>query len=165
MVAIRDALREMEKVAAKLNEESDSLNEIIDKVEKSLADAGAGVEVDGDAQFRWERFPLGDGEDGEAVYSLGYRRFSNGWRIAAVRTFYGKVLADVDTDRWIPYSTSDARPEHVENWEISCEPLVSAPRQVRIEAFPLLERLVEQINEQMKRYLMNIVVAKKKLDA
>jgi hypothetical protein len=159
MVALRDALSNLSEVSKQLNEESDSVNEIISSVEAAINQANPGVEV-------WleeglPRHPEIDPEDyrkhedeGGGLYrrfwTLGYARSDTRgeWAIFA-RLFEYELTEEPAAPEVCPYNATL---------------LADCPRTVRVEAAPWLERLVEEITHRAQEMLEGLREAKKKVD-
>ena len=159
MLAITDALSNLADVSRQLNEESDSVNDLIASVEVAINSANPGVEVwlnehRVDVFAESVRDKAKD-EDGyglvepvryDTFWVIGYGRGDDGtWRILARQDEFDP--SDDDTNGSIlQFATS----------------LVSCPRAVRIQAAPRLERLVERVTQRSQEMLDDLREAKAK---
>lgn len=149
MAALKDALSNLTDVSKQLNQESDEVNDLIDTVETAINAANPGVEVWLDEwathQFREESYDvrIEDGfgfERHRSFWVLGYGRHRNKWRI----------LARQDTENPRDLVAPLRQPE----------PLADCPRDVRVEAAPILEHLVEEITKRSQALLKGLQDAK-----
>src|SRR2546425_8611125 len=134
-------LASLEATAAQLNRASDSINGIINAVEKQLSAANVGLEV-------WLRPPLTQtdaqgftGLERETVWTedrLGYAKVNGKWCIAVkdVRVHTGRFEGDTSC----PYTN-----ECVDGMPI---PLTQASRETRIAALDRLPDLIEALEAQ-----------------
>lgn len=150
MPALKDALSNLSNIAQQLNEESDSVNELIATVEGAINQANPGIEVWLD---RWEYDRLEPEyytdpqalKDLRTFWIIGYGSVEGGWRIIA-----RQEEEDINDADAVSRLCDHARP------------LASCARSLRVGAAPLLERLVERITERAKEMLRNLREAKEK---
>ena len=141
-------LDELAKVASRLNEETDNLNQIIQSLEDRLSKMNLGVAVWLDSRLLSAEGPFDyRNDDNEVVfqymegYYIGYAKGFEGWRICCQG-----VQWKLDEDG-----------EHVcDKSSGSYEPLVNASRAVRAEAAAYLDDLLDQLTERAGEYLENI---------
>lgn len=153
-------VEELAALAAKLNRETDSLNDLFLSLETQLSSMNLGVTV-------WVDPFLEDGEVGRLLessvyrdednenkffegYQIGYAKIGTEWRIA-VRNVRFKVVAMTYTNG------EDIVPDDMLAPPI---PVVQASRLVRTEAAGMLDTLVEVLASQAKTYLDTITKAK-----
>lgn len=158
MSPISEKLQALSAVSAKLNNATDELNSVIERIEDDVQRSGVGVTVwlgcpSGHprmiAPSDWRRPHQSDGACDNVkelidFWAIGFTKFGDTWRIAARRM--QQMSGDDDLD----YAVESADPV----------PLVSAPRQVRLEAAEHLESLVEQLTGRAQSMLKNIETAK-----
>src|SRR5260370_22552776 len=140
-----DSIKELFGLSRKLNQKSDTPNEVITSINEKLATLNLGVEAwvgyiqRGDPWYRDadddQAFPLHD------ETWLGYYRFEKGWELA-VKT------VTVDADGGAAY---------VEG----LTPLLSARRDIRVRAMKLIPELLNSIKKNAERLLQSIDEAEK----
>jgi hypothetical protein len=154
---MRETMKELAETAAKLNNATDELNEVIADFENSLEDAGVGVsewltslfEVSATKKQyhpkdRDEEYPF----ETWIGWQLGYAKIDGKWRVAArqMRVERDVSAGPMDDDR--------------ESIERDAVALDKAPRLVRVAAAPLLEELALALNKKMRSYLGGVAQAK-----
>jgi hypothetical protein len=152
MAALKDALSELKNLSRQLNDESDSVNELISSVERSINEASPGVAV-------WpHRTTMGFLEANETVHDerngsalewrtyweIGYGKHGDGWRILARQMAIN--LDDDDSDGGQLWSDA--------------QPLLDCSRSVRAAAAPHLETLVYDIRCRVEQTLKGLRDAK-----
>ncbi len=140
-----DSIKELSSLSRKLNQKSDTLNEVITSINAKLATLNLGVEAwvgniqRGDPWYRDadddQAFPLHD------ETWLGYYRFEKGWELA-VKT------VTVDADGGAAYVDGLA-------------PLLSARRDIRVRAMKLIPELLNSIKKNAETLLQSIDEAEK----
>ncbi len=140
-----DSIKELSGLSRKLNQKSDTLNEVITSINEKLATLNLGVEAwvgniqRGDPWYRDadddQAFPLHD------ETWLGYYRFEKGWELA-VKT------VTVDADGGAAYVDGLA-------------PLLSARRDIRVRAMKLIPELLNSIKKNAETLLQSIDEAEK----
>lgn len=163
MAPIKDSLAELAKVAAELNEETDSFNSFVEGLEKELASHHVGVSVWLDYKLdavTTEDEPIDGGPHRDEVlkivdgWELGYCKIGDAWRIAAKR------VRGRETTEWEENGYGGA--DRVWEWaDVSNPtPLIQAPRIVRIEAADHLDSLVKALSQRVKAFAESIKKAK-----
>ena len=146
--------KKLKEVAARLNKESDSLNTIIQKIQDKVNSYNIGLEVWQKNPFLSREITTGDGSRQSTMLEkfLGYRKFSEGWGFAY-------------QEKGIYYERTE---EHDYDWEKIGESirehpvlLLKASREVRIAALECLQRLVDQIYDEVEAALDTIDKTKK----
>jgi hypothetical protein len=154
MVPLQDSLARVIQLAKQLNESTDGLNVTIEAIEKSLADAGAGVTSWLD-EYQIDEVATQVGVPPRPSihegWVIGYTKIGSDWKIAAKRIRRTHVYADGDPD--CPW-------REIENLS-EPSPLLKAPRQVRVEAARLLEPLLDTIASRMQGFIDSIEGARK----
>lgn len=150
MTPTRESLDQLISKAAKLNEETDQLNNLFLALQEKLKQGKIGVTAW--LQDLIER-EAGHDEVGNAFdegWVIGYAKVDNEWCLAARR------------EEW-RYSMVGEEKEYTdEDGYVTVDPiqLVRAPRSVRAEAAGKLDDLVNELTRQVDRYLENIERAK-----
>jgi len=149
MVALRESLSDLRKVAAQLNAASDELNAVIESLEKQLAESKIGLTLWLDDKYvnqelLSEPYEDDEGRTGVIYWGIGYEKLDDQWCIAARQTSRIELPGGDDSIERI--------------WEL--KPLVNAPRVVRVEAAGQLEMLVYQLTVKAQAYLESIAKAK-----
>jgi hypothetical protein len=155
-----NSLNELSDLSRKLNQKSDKTNSIITTINKKLAVLNFGLEV-------WLKHPTIKSGDFESVYSgqidrlprqrsvvyLGYCNVEDGWQLAAKS---GLLVEDWD---------KEAEETYTELTEVEYQPLLRAPREVRVGALPLVPRLLDEIKLKAESLLKAIDEAEKAANA
>ena len=135
MAPVRDEMERLRQAAEALNAATDGLNEVIEQLEDELAKIGVGLTYWLDEyQAQPAIFDHQEQNDRRAKgWTLGYTKIGDRWRLA-VR----EVTVEVPSEEDDPISRTP--------WSFlrrgTAVPLLTAPRIVRAEAAPELERLV-----------------------
>ena len=158
MPAIKDALSDLAEVSRQLNEESDSVNELINSVEGAINRASPGVEVWLN-EYRVEEFAesVRDKAIEDPYGNIEPVRYATFWIIGYGRDDDGKwrILARQDE--------KDASNEEAVSQTLRfATALASCPRDVRIQAAPRLERLVERVSQRAQEMLDDLREAEAK---
>lgn len=151
MPSIEESLDRLAGVAGRLNQETDTLNWVIEAVENRLQSMNLGVTC-------WDEALL-DAEDepGESTLTrymhgwvVGHTKIDDRWRLAVkqVRTEDGYFEGDLNCPYRNVYDISEPKP------------LIRASRLVRVQAVGRLGELVERLAEQVTRYVEEIGQAK-----
>lgn len=135
-------LSRLEEVAEELNQESDTLSQIIATVEERLAASNIGVTVwlASSPLSQWSGSDHQTGDDIDSVVELGYTKFGKDWRLA-LRT---EVSKD-EGETWKTYSVNA---------------LQNASRDLRIKALEELPQLLERLTEEASASVKTIRSAK-----
>jgi len=149
-------LSRFEETASQLREATNSLNSILNDVEKQLNEANVGVEV-------WLPTPFVERDEGSKREWLGYAKVDRKWRIAVKHvTLYG---TDLDLDDDDPNARNDDSPEQIgENAsafgdpapENEAIPLAQASRELRIAALDHLPALIGAVDAEAKKELQKV---------
>jgi hypothetical protein len=149
---IESRLAFLESTARSLNKDSDSVNALLQRIEKRLVDANIGFEI-------WLPQPLSRSEAKKEAGAensaferrLGFARVFGGWCLAVkeVRTRFGYFQGNTDC----PWSD-----EHLEKEPI---PLEQAGREERITALRLMPALLEALEAKAKEAIQTIAEAKR----
>jgi len=146
-----DTINELSDLSRTLNQKSDKTNSIISTINKKLASLNFGLEV-------WvEDWPITSG-DLKKVYSgqtgllprqksvtyLGYCNIEDGWQLAAKT---GTLVEDWD---------KDSEDTFTELTEVEYQPLLKAAREIRVEALPLVPKLLDEIKRKAESLLKSI---------
>jgi hypothetical protein len=126
MSTISSSLKKLREIAPQLNKAADDASAIVKEVETELTRLNIGIEAEA-----WVRSTNKTETNCENV-SLVYRRVRNSFRIA--------VLIQKGTQIW------DERGESDMAWETITEtPWAECPRELKVESFPHLPELLENI--------------------
>lgn len=153
MPALKDALSGLTNIAQQLNEESDSVNELIATVEDAINQAKPGVEAWLSTYVEHEiasstRYDEDRGCDVRSYWVIGYGPAGGeNWGILA-RQDEVDAKEENPTPRLISFVKS----------------LSACPRNIRIDAAPLLEVLVYQVRERAEEMLNSLREAKGKVE-
>lgn len=154
MAPLESAMKNLSTLSGKLKGETEDLNKVIADLDERIRKTGIGVSVwlDDllDEHEHFKQIDDGNG-DGRRVrlrsgWQLGYARVGEMWVIAAKKTH---EVADAQDSLDLPWDDADPMP------------LGKAPRHIRVEAAPLLEKLVEALSERATVFIKNIEQAKK----
>jgi hypothetical protein len=154
MVPIDAALGELSTLSAQLNQATEVLNSIIRDLERGLAATKVGVSVwlEADAPFITD-FLLAETKNGKKRngWQLGYGKIADAWRILVrpVHEYWETPTEDPTEGYWVIEDCGEA------------VALANAPRQVRVEAAPHFERLIIELSNKVKKFLVNVEDAKK----
>lgn len=158
MVPIEEKLQALSKLATKLNEKTDELNDIIDGLNTRLGAANLGVSVwleeewhellvSARSSVEYEEHVTGERR---TCWLLGYAKVDNQWQLAA--RYVNVVENKVD--------------EEVDFYDLQGHmPLSRAPRQVRVEASAHFEDLVEALMKRVESFVRSIDEAKELAEA
>lgn len=144
MVPLNDSLQELSVLAGQLNEETDGLNEFISDLEKKIGASKVGVTVWIDEMKLLDE-SAGELEGSKEGWYLGYTKIGDAWRIAVKRV---NELYDTNREFVTANDLSDPMP------------LSKAPRIVRVESAPYLEKLVMKLAKRVREHIHNIQIAK-----
>jgi len=151
-VNLPNLLSSLEGTARRLNESSDSINEILETVESRLVGAGIGIEV-------WCRTPISsvEGEKGGGSESrwteqrLGFAKVAGRWSLAVKTLEVEFGLFEGDSSA--PYEAKHRKGD--------ISRLLDASRETRIRALSLLEQLAKLLTEEAEEAIKRIKEAKK----
>ena len=141
------------KTARQLNDASTTLNSILQKVEKSVVDANAGVEV-------WLEQPsLASSDATGSAYGhsswtedlLGFAKVDGAWCLAIKTVMHETGYYEGDMDS--PYHNQHVTGEAM--------PLAQASRDLRIEAVRLIPALLDRMTEAAQSRIRTIEDAKR----
>ena len=143
MRSLEESVRRLERLAGKLNQATDKLNEQIEAFEKRLTLTRIGLEIWlADESEKIPADPLGE-DQSLGYYSVGWAKLGDSWRLAAYKVEWRDAGYGSDSG-WIA-----AEPQ----------PLVNAPRHVRMRALPLVLSIVERLGSEAERWLKGIQAA------
>ncbi|MFI5094912.1 MAG: hypothetical protein ACHQIK_15830 [Candidatus Acidiferrales bacterium] len=119
---VRSSLEQLSKTAISLNSASDRLNRAIEQLNEALRKLNLGISS-WVSFYVYEEGPLSD------VHEIGYGKVNGRWGIGIKKTFDDQAQPD-------GYQTE------ISEWHFS-----EAPREMRIQAIPLLHKVIEKLNE------------------
>ena len=135
---VRSSLEQLSKTAISLNSASDRLNRAIEQLNEALRKLNLGISS-------WVSFYVYEEGPWSDVHEIGYGKINGRWGIGIKKTF-----------------EDQARPEgyqvEVSEWQFS-----EAPRDMRIQAMPLLHKVIEKLNENAENTTTEI--AERTMDA
>jgi hypothetical protein len=143
---MRDVMNELMKVASYFNEESDSLNTTLRKIQNEINSFDIGLEVWLDTMEIVESRKTDDKSDTatQIEYRLGYAKTHEGWCLAIRKV---KFLVHWDTCANAEYSELElTRPE----------PLLKQSRHIRIQTLSLLPNLIAEIKKKAESAIEDI---------
>jgi len=160
---MKDALAALDVSSKKLNEKTDSLNKLIEQLEKRLQASQVGVSVwlDSHGSQMLDASPESQHLDpnNEPVGDLVE---STGWvlgfaKVAEAGTYEWRIAVHPVRQIWTPHLVNDWQTSDFRTLsEGEPRPLLKAPRAVRVEAAGLLETLVKQIAERAASFAEDI---------
>jgi hypothetical protein len=144
--------KKLEQAAARLNKQSDSLNETLQKIQDKVNSFNIGIEVWRKDDIHSEDVPSELG-DKMLEYHLGYAKFPEGWGFA------------------IQLKEAQYRRDENGEWEFAGRhplskptPLLKASREVRIAALQHLPSLIEGLQEKAEEAVSKIEKARQLAD-
>jgi hypothetical protein len=134
MRSLEESVQRLETLAGKLNKATDKLNEQIEAFERRLSVTRIGLEIWlGDDPIPAD--PL-DEDRSLGHYIVGWSKIGD-WRLATYK-------------RTPPEGYNG-------DWDVSeAQPLVNAPRHVRMRALPLVLSIVERLGNEAERWLSDV---------
>lgn|SRR5262245_1061994 len=139
-VKLASVLGSFEAAASRLNEESNSVNTLLAKIEGQLVSANAGIEtwLTGQPLSSSDASGSTEGETAWTEQCLGFAKLNGKWCLAvkSIRVVSGFFEGDTNC----PYTN-----KYVNNSPV---PLAQAPRALRIAALELLPELIKQLTEE-----------------
>ena len=139
MTAMDQSIQRLADAAKKLNEATDSLNDRITEIETGIRGVRVGLET-------WHAEPMeASTTHPEDVFQVGWAKLGSEWRLAC-RPIEGE---------WVEYEGN--------GWfELSkvvdeAQPLVNAPRTIRIFAIPKVKDLIDSLANEAEKCLDAIV--------
>ena len=162
MNPIEETFRELEQAGARLNDNTEHLNSLIDQYEQRLNAIKLGVSEEVEIPETYEYLPVTHGFDSGPVaayhaWQLRYAKSDDAWRLLAVHQV-------CPVERWID-GGNDVEPidEDDREWQDNnVMPLRDAPRLLRIKAVGVFEELLGILKSKTERYDKTISEAKAK---
>lgn len=117
---------QLSKTASSLNVASDRLNQAVEKLNESLRKLNLGVSS-------WVSFCVWEEGPDSEVHEIGYGKINGNWGIGIKRTIEDQTQPEayrVDESQWV---------------------FSEAPRDMRIQAIPYLNKVVEKLNQDAER--------------
>lgn len=152
--ALNESLNRLTVVAARLNAETDDLNEVIREYERQLAEANVGVTAWVGPLIDEEIVQRDHHPHGETIregWELGYTKIDREWRIAVRRASLASGFFQGDEE--CEYQ------EPAAPWGDPI-PLQSAPRQVRLQAAGMFEKLLNELTRAAEQGIKAVQGAK-----
>lgn len=152
-VNVVDHINELSELSRKLNQKSDTLNEIIVSINTKLQKLNFGIEVWLDSKWVDEGAPYYGGDDGDLgpfleTTVLGYAPVNDTWQLAV------KTVTMVTADSGVlPWKVDSAEPARA---------LLQATRIHRMQSMPLIPDLLDELKRAAQKLLRNIEAAEKR---
>ena len=148
-VSLKDSLAKLEAASVRLNESSDSLNDLIVSLEERLGDLNVGIRLWDDAIFdQTDQEPEHGKKSLIEGYAIGYEKLGDQWRVAFKRVRHWEEVDRYGYEVATQIDVSDV------------QPLLNAPRHVRMMAAGRFEALIENLASTATKYADSVENAK-----
>jgi len=135
MRSLDQSVQRLSNLASKLNEATDKLNEHLAAAERRLSETRIGLDVWlNDGADRVPADPIA--ENNEDFFIVGWTKLGEQWRLVAQKFEHDFATTGFRT----------AGPQ----------PLMNAPRHVRMRALPMVVTIVERLGDEAERWLSDV---------